>query len=73
MLAERSLQRRYSYEHIIGQGPAMQKVFHVLDHVIPQESTALVTGETGTGKGLIARAIHYLGARKEMPCVFCRV
>ena len=67
--AERSLKRRYSYEHIIGQGPAMKKVFHVLDHVIPQESTALVTGETGTGKELIARAIHYLGPRKDKPFV----
>jgi len=67
--AERTLQRRYSYEHIIGQGPAMQKVFHVLDHVIPQDSTALITGETGTGKELIARAIHHLGSRKEKPFV----
>jgi len=67
--AERTLQRRYSYEHIVGQGPAMQKVFHVLDHVIPQESTALITGETGTGKELIARAIHFLGPRKDKPFV----
>jgi len=67
--AERQLQRRYSYDNIIGNGPAMQRVFNVLDHVIPQESTALVTGETGTGKELIARAIHYLGPRKDKPFV----
>jgi transcriptional regulator with GAF, ATPase, and Fis domain len=67
--AERQLQRRYSYDNIIGNGPSMQKVFNVLDHVIPQESTALVTGETGTGKELIARAIHYLGPRKDKPFV----
>jgi transcriptional regulator with GAF, ATPase, and Fis domain len=67
--AERLLERRYSYDTIVGRGPAMQKVFDVLDHVIPQESTTLITGETGTGKELIARAIHYLGPRKGKPFV----
>jgi transcriptional regulator with GAF, ATPase, and Fis domain len=67
--AERGLKRRYAYDNIIGQSPAMQKVFTVLDHIIPQESTTLITGETGTGKELIARAIHYLGPRKDKPFV----
>jgi transcriptional regulator with GAF, ATPase, and Fis domain len=66
---ERDLKRRYSYDNIIGQSPAMQKVFTMLDHLIPQESTTLITGETGTGKELIARAIHYLGPRKDKPFV----
>jgi transcriptional regulator with GAF, ATPase, and Fis domain len=67
--AARSLQRRYSYDNIVGHGPAMQQVFGLLDHIIPQESTTLITGETGTGKELIARAIHYLGPRKDKPFV----
>jgi transcriptional regulator with GAF, ATPase, and Fis domain len=67
--ATRTLQRRFSYDNIVGQGPAMQQVFGLLDHVIPQESTTLITGETGTGKELIARAIHYLGPRKDKPFV----
>jgi transcriptional regulator with GAF, ATPase, and Fis domain len=67
--ATRTLQRRYAYDNIVGQGPAMQQVFGLLDHIIPQESTTLITGETGTGKELIARAIHYLGPRKDKPFV----
>jgi transcriptional regulator with GAF, ATPase, and Fis domain len=66
---QRDLQRRYSYDNIIGQGPAMQKVFTLLDHLIPTESTTLITGETGTGKELIARAIHFLGPRKDKPFI----
>ncbi len=67
--AERGLKRRYAYDNIIGQSAAMQKVFTLLDHLIPQASTTLITGETGTGKELIARAIHYLGPRKDKPFV----
>jgi len=67
--AEREHQRRYAYDTIIGRGRAMQKVFALLDHIIPQESTTLITGETGTGKELIARAIHCLGPRKDKPFV----
>ena len=66
---EREHQRRYAYDTIIGRGRAMQKVFALLDHIIPQESTTLITGETGTGKELIARAIHFLGPRKDKPFV----
>jgi transcriptional regulator with GAF, ATPase, and Fis domain len=66
---DRGLQRRYSYENIVGQSPAMQQVFALLDRVVPMASTTLITGETGTGKELIARAIHYQGPRKEKPFI----
>jgi transcriptional regulator with GAF, ATPase, and Fis domain len=66
---DRGLQHRYSYENIVGQSPAMQQVFAILDRVVPMASTTLITGETGTGKELIARAIHYQGPRKEKPFI----
>ena len=66
---DQGLQRRFSYENIVGRSAAMDRVFGVLDRVIPLASTTLITGETGTGKELIARAIHYNGPRKEKPFV----
>jgi len=58
------VERRYSFAEIIGESPAMQKVFEVTEKVAQTDTTVLVTGETGTGKELIARAIHYAGVRK---------
>ena len=66
---DRGLQRRFSYENIVGQSAAMQQLFALLDRVVPLASTTLITGETGTGKELIARAIHYHGPRKDKPFV----
>ncbi|HEY1379434.1 MAG TPA: sigma-54 dependent transcriptional regulator [Gemmataceae bacterium] len=57
----RELNRRYDPEHIVGRGPAMQKVFDLVRKVAPTRSTVLITGESGTGKELVARAIHRLG------------
>ncbi|GGN12174.1 hypothetical protein GCM10010967_55220 [Dyadobacter beijingensis] len=48
----------YAYSDIIGTGPGMQKVFNMLSQVSATNSTVLLLGETGTGKELIARAIH---------------
>ncbi|SEW43016.1 regulatory protein, Fis family [Chitinophaga sp. YR573] len=47
-----------SFSEIIGAGTEMQKIFHLISQVAPSESTVLLMGETGTGKELIARAIH---------------
>src|SRR4051812_40996887 len=57
----RELNRRYDPEQIVGRGPAMQKVFELVRKVAPTRSTVLITGASGTGKELIARAIHRLG------------
>ena len=50
---------------LIGSSPAMAEVFELLQRVAPTRSAVLVTGETGTGKELVARAIHDLSPRKE--------
>ncbi len=59
------VEARYSFEGIIGDAPVMQKVFDVTQKVAQTDTTVLVTGETGTGKDLLARAIHYTGTRRE--------
>ncbi len=51
------------FEEIVGSSPAIQAVLVEINKVAPTDSTALITGETGTGKELIARAIHKRSAR----------
>ncbi|TDE10783.1 sigma 54-interacting transcriptional regulator [Dyadobacter psychrotolerans] len=55
----------YSYDDIVGFGPEMQKVFRLLSQVAFADSTVLVLGETGTGKELVARALHNSSPRKD--------
>ncbi|MFT3794848.1 sigma 54-interacting transcriptional regulator [Flavobacterium sp.] len=54
----------YNYSEIIGSGPEMQKVYRLVSQVAATNSTVLITGETGTGKELVARAIHDSSPRK---------
>jgi two-component system, NtrC family, response regulator HydG len=54
---------------IIGRAPAMQRMFDMIDRVAPTRATVLITGETGTGKELVARAIHDLSDRARRPFV----
>jgi len=60
---------RRAYEAIIGTAPAMLRVFQLMESAIPSPITVLLQGETGTGKELIARAIHTQGPRKDKPFV----
>ena len=61
----REVQRQYAFDNLIGSSPAMQRVFDVMEKVAQTDATVLITGETGTGKDLVARAIHYAGSRKD--------
>ena len=54
---------------IVSKSPAMQKVMTQVEQVARTDSTVLITGETGTGKEVIARAIHRLSTRKELTLV----
>src|SRR5881396_3223791 len=58
------LQERYRFEGVVGKGRAMARVFQLLETVAPTNSTILITGETGTGKEVVARAIHHNGPRR---------
>ncbi|NOZ74109.1 MAG: sigma-54-dependent Fis family transcriptional regulator [FCB group bacterium] len=66
-LLQQTMESQYRFDHLIGSGPAMEGVFQLLRKVIPTSATVLIQGETGTGKELIARAIHFNSPRKEKP------
>ncbi|MGD0650081.1 MAG: sigma-54 dependent transcriptional regulator [Verrucomicrobiia bacterium] len=63
------LDKKFGLENIIGASPAMQQMFEVVQQVAPTRATALIRGETGTGKELIAHAIHNLSPRKNGPFI----
>jgi len=63
------LRTRYCFDNIVGTSMAMQQVFETVALVAPSRATVLITGETGTGKELVARAIHYSSPRRDKPCV----
>ena len=64
-LLRRELQRTYDFDQIIGQSMPMKKVFEVIKRVAHSEGTVLITGKSGTGKEIVARAIHYNSPRRE--------
>ena len=63
------IRAEYNFEEIIGESPALKTVLEQLQTAAPTDSTILVLGETGTGKELIARAIHNLSTRREQTLV----
>jgi len=65
VVLHRELEQEYVFNNIVGQSPAMKRVFHLMKKVIPTDATVLIWGETGTGKELIARAIHFNGPRRN--------
>lgn len=61
----RELDRRYTYQDLIGKSPRMQEVFQLLENLAGTESNILIQGKSGTGKELVARAIHSQSPRRE--------
>jgi len=59
----------HNFENIIGQSEELKYVLHRVEMVAPQDSTVILLGETGTGKELIARALHQLSPRSKRPLV----
>jgi two-component system, NtrC family, response regulator PilR len=62
---ESDVARRLEFAGMIGRGPVMQELFGMIKRLAPHVRTALITGETGTGKELVARALHRTGPRKD--------
>jgi len=69
ILLKDQLKGRFSYQNIVGKSKEMQKIFDIIQKVSPTKSSVLVTGPSGTGKELIAKAIHYNSVRKDGPFV----
>jgi DNA-binding NtrC family response regulator len=63
------LRGKYKFENIVGTTPAMLDVYKTVARLVDSTATVLIQGESGTGKELIARAIHFNGARAERPFV----
>jgi DNA-binding NtrC family response regulator len=66
---KRELRERYRFENIVGTSEAMEKVYRLIEKVSVISTNVLIFGETGTGKELVARAIHYNSERAERPFV----
>jgi DNA-binding NtrC family response regulator len=66
---KRALKQRYSFPNIVGKSERMMKILDLVAQVAASRATILITGETGTGKELIANAIHAHSARSEHPFV----
>ncbi len=62
---EEEIRSEYTFEEIVGESPALKRVLSQVETVAPTDSSVLVLGGTGTGKEVIARAIHDLSARRE--------
>jgi DNA-binding NtrC family response regulator len=65
----KEIQGKYSFDQILGQSAAMQQVFYLMEKAIESPITVVILGETGTGKELVARSIHYNSPRKDKPFV----
>lgn len=66
---QQKLEKRYRLEDIVGKNPQMFEVYKRIGKIVDNKATVLITGETGTGKELVARAIHFNGLLKEGPFV----
>jgi DNA-binding NtrC family response regulator len=65
LAADTELANRFEFCGMVGRSPIMQDLFDLIRRLAPHARTALVTGETGTGKELVARALHKMGPRKD--------
>ena len=65
LTADSEVASRFEFCGMVGRSPVMQELFDTIRRLAPHVRTALVTGETGTGKELVARALHKMGARRD--------
>ncbi|MGP1345823.1 MAG: sigma-54-dependent transcriptional regulator [Phycisphaerales bacterium] len=65
----RALDERHSFSNIVGHDARMSKAFEIIEAVAPTKATALICGESGTGKSMIAKAIHRHSPRRDAPYI----
>ncbi len=65
----KEITEKYSFPNIIGNHPKMKEIFEIVSRVAETDATVLIQGESGTGKDLIAKTIHYQSLRREKPLV----
>lgn len=63
------INRKYDFDNIVGKSPAIKKVFDMIQAVAETDSTVLISGNSGTGKELVARAIHFRSKRNNKPFI----
>jgi DNA-binding NtrC family response regulator len=69
MLLRSQLQERYRFDKIVGQSSCMQALYRMIQRVAKTDSTVLIQGDSGTGKELIANAIHFNSERRDKPLI----
>jgi two-component system response regulator HupR/HoxA len=69
VVLKRQVAERHRFDNLIGSSPGMERLYDLMEKLARSDATVLVQGETGTGKELIARALHYNGRRKDRPFV----
>ncbi len=69
VLLRREVQERYGFDNLIGATPEMVRLYEEVEAVADSSATVLLTGETGTGKELLAHALHYRSSRASRPFV----
>jgi len=65
----KEVESRYHFHHLIGKSPSMQKIYDLIERIGDSSDNVLITGPSGTGKELVARATHYSGSRKAGPFI----
>jgi len=68
-ILKKEIQRTYDFENIVGKSGQIKNIYDMIDTVAETDSTVLITGRSGTGKELVARALHFKSKRKNKPFI----